>query len=144
MMTDVAVKVIQDHLPGPTPCAEFNVGELVNHIAGAEGHEPSVGFTMETLERIARGRIPTGPNPNIALFEIVIHGWDLAKSTGQEFEVSNEIGEAGLAITERIFLNNCDLRGEDKQFGTEITVPPGASPFDTTLALTGRDRHWSR
>ena len=108
MMGAVALKVSQDHLPGPTPCAEFNVEKLLNHIAGAEGHEPGVGFTMETLERIARGQIPTGPNPNIALFEIVIYGWDLAKSTGQEFEVSNEIGEAALSAFSSITVTSVE------------------------------------
>ena len=137
----IASNVTEGHLSSPTPCSEFDVAALVNHLAGFEGKGHDADVAMENLTRLSRGDFPASSNPNIDLFEIVIHGWDLAKSTGQHFSVSNEVGEAVLRIAERIFRNR-DIRGEGKPFGAEIAILPGASPFEKALALTGRDRQW--
>ena len=138
----IASNVTESQLSGATPCSEFDVKGLVNHIAGFEGHQPDAGVAKENLSRISRGDFRASSNPNITLFEIVIHGWDLAKSTGQELRVSDEIGEAIFGITQRIFRNH-DRRGEGKAFGAEISIADGASAFEKALALTGRDSNWS-
>ena len=86
----VASNVTESHLSGPTPCSEFDVKSLVNHMAGFEGNQPDAGLVMESLSRLSRGDFPASPSTNIALFEIVTHGWDFAKSTGQELRVSSD------------------------------------------------------
>ena len=138
----IASNVTESQLSGATPCSEFDVKGLVNHIAGFAGPQPDAGFAMENLTRLSRRDFPASSNPNITLFEIVIHGWDLATSTGQELRVSDEIGEAIFGTTQRIFCNH-DLRGEGKPFGVEIIIADGASAFEMALALTGRDPNWS-
>ena len=138
----IASNVTEGHLSGATPCSEFDVKSLVNHIAGFEGHKYDVGFTMDNLSRLSRGDFPTSSSANITLFETVMHGWDLAKSTGQELQISDEIGEAIFGITKRIFRDH-DRRGEGKPFGAEISIADGASAFEKALGLSGRDPNWS-
>lgn len=138
----IASNISQGHLSGPTPCSEFDVAALVSHVAGFEGRGHGADFAMENLRRLSRGDFPASSNPNIMLFEIVIHGWDLAKSTGQEFRVSDEVGEAILCITRRIFRNH-DLRGEGKPFGAELGIADSATAFEKALAVTGRGQGWS-
>ena len=107
----VASNVAETQLSNPTPCSEFDVKGLVNHIAGFEEHQGDAPLAIENLSRLSRGDFPASSSINITLFEVVIHGWDLAKSTAQELNVSDEVGRGILGITQRIFSNH-DLRGK--------------------------------
>ncbi len=73
----------------------------------------------------------------VALNEVVVHGWDLATATGQDFAVA----EADLAIClelARAFSTpeTAELRGD--AFGPVIEVPDGASDLERLLGLMGR------
>ena len=138
---DIASNVTEGQLSGATPCSEFDVKGLVNHVVGFEGRQHDAGFAMENLDRLSRGDFPASSSANITLFEIVMHGWDLAKGTGQELQVSDDVGEAIFDITQRICTN--DRRGDGKPFGAEINIADGASAFEKALGLSGRDPNWS-
>jgi uncharacterized protein (TIGR03086 family) len=55
----------------------------------------------------------------VGLAEVVIHGWDVAVATGQDYAVDDDVAEAVLAH-----------------------IDPGACAFDRALALSGRDPEW--
>lgn len=133
---EIASNVKTDQLDGPTPCSGFTVGDLVNHLAGDDG-----ASAVDNLAILARGESPRGPNLNIDLFEIVLHGWDLAVSTGATLQVSDALAEELLQITRRVCID--ERRGGGKPFANEVRVVATAPAFDKALGLSGRDPGWS-
>jgi uncharacterized protein (TIGR03086 family) len=78
----------------------------------------------------------------VALDEVLIHGWDLARATGQSYEPTD--AEAG-AVLPIVTPDPEDPEGRDRGelFGPVVTVPDDASSFDRVLGLAGRDPAWS-
>lgn len=74
----------------------------------------------------------------IALDELVIHGWDLAKATGQPFTAT-----AGDLATLLDMLGGVPPEGTPGLFGPVVPVPAEASALDRVLALTGRRADWT-
>jgi uncharacterized protein (TIGR03086 family) len=82
------------------------------------------------------------PAPAIAsmiLKEMVVHGWDVATATGQEFHCSEEVAKMVLGVVEEY----AEIYRQYKGFAEPVAVPDGASAFDRALALSGRNPHWS-
>jgi uncharacterized protein (TIGR03086 family) len=73
----------------------------------------------------------------IALDELIIHGWDLAKATGLPAGYDGPELEAVYAL-----LQNVRSGGIEGLFGPVVAVPSGASPLDTVVGLAGRDPSW--
>jgi uncharacterized protein (TIGR03086 family) len=166
--------VTADQLVLPTPCAEYTVRDLIEHVDGA-----ATGFAA-----LARGDDPPDDEPTgapaaavpdwrdgvakhvwalgeawrdpaawrgsstvagglelpnerwgkIALTELVVHGWDLAKATGQPFELAEP---ALRACYEHVaeFVPNAPVAG---LWGPAVGVPEDAPLLDRLLAITGR------
>lgn len=77
----------------------------------------------------------------VALNEVLVHGWDLAVATGQEY--------APDAAATEMCLQQAGQVGESPEareglYGPVVPVPDDAPPFDRLLGLTGRDPSWSR
>ncbi|MFI7600612.1 TIGR03086 family metal-binding protein [Actinoplanes sp. NPDC049681] len=83
--------------------------------------------------------MPAAMVGGMVLGEIVIHGWDLARATGQEPRWEDEV----LSFLHDEVARTADLGREVKAYGPEVPVPPTASPLDRILGLTGRDPGWS-
>lgn len=79
----------------------------------------------------------------VALDEVLLHGWDLAAATGQRYEPSDAEAAAVLPFVtppddpEQAAAQRAGL------FGPARPVPDGATPFETVLALAGRDPGWT-
>lgn len=73
----------------------------------------------------------------VALDEVVIHGWDLAVATGQDYELTDQ----ELKTTTN-FVAAFDVPRDGSMFGPIVEVPDSASPLDRLLGLTGRDPAW--
>ncbi|MGW0661910.1 TIGR03086 family metal-binding protein [Streptodolium elevatio] len=81
------------------------------------------------------------PAPEIAKMivkELVVHGWDVAKASGQEIVCAPETAEIVLAVVEEY----AETYREYKGFADPVELPAGASAFDRALALSGRDPGW--
>ncbi len=74
----------------------------------------------------------------VALDEIALHGWDLARATGQTYDCDD--ATAGAL---RPFVEGFDEGGTPGMFGPSVAVGPDPSPFDQVLARSGRDPGWS-
>ncbi|HEX2316822.1 MAG TPA: TIGR03086 family metal-binding protein [Thermomonospora sp.] len=72
--------------------------------------------------------------------EMAVHGWDVAKATGQEFGVSEEAGEFLLGVVEEF----AEMYRQYDGFGDPVSVDASAPAFQRALALSGRDPHWTR
>ncbi|MEU5881299.1 TIGR03086 family metal-binding protein [Spirillospora sp. NPDC047279] len=70
----------------------------------------------------------------VALNEVVVHGWDVARSSGQPYEPPAEAVEACIG-----FLGRSPGEGP---FGTPVPVPDDAPPLDRLVGLAGRDPGW--
>ncbi|OIJ63118.1 TIGR03086 family metal-binding protein [Streptomyces mangrovisoli] len=75
----------------------------------------------------------------VAADELVIHGWDLARATGQEYDPDPVALEASYG-----FLR---AAAEDPSrgggiFGPVVPVPDGAPLLDRAVGLSGRDPAW--
>ncbi|WP_405160457.1 TIGR03086 family metal-binding protein [Nocardia sp. NBC_01499] len=73
----------------------------------------------------------------IALDELVIHGWDLAKATGQPFTAT--AGDLAVLLD---LLRATPPEGTPGLFGPVLPVPAEACALDRVLALTGRSAAW--
>ncbi|MGW7242868.1 TIGR03086 family metal-binding protein [Streptomyces sp. NPDC054804] len=162
-------------LAGPTPCAEYDVKALVNHLfhvvvefrkLAAKG---SVDFTrtpdrvgegVDWRERFAQAAevlvaawsvpgaeegtagtmdMPARTLGSMALLDLAVHGWELARATGQRepsvdpavvAELAGQV--AGLAPAARAM----------GMFGEPVAVAEGAPEFERLLGVTGRDPGW--
>jgi uncharacterized protein (TIGR03086 family) len=76
----------------------------------------------------------------IALNEIVVHGWDLAAATGQEFSGDPELLQAALGFVRASAAENPN--GTPGLFGPPVPVPDDAPLIDRLIGLAGRDPAW--
>lgn len=162
---DLVRTVGQERLGDPTPCAEFDVRGLVNHLEWvaemfeslAEGgprleQGPYGGDFPERVERTLaaweRPRVWEGTSPamgmpmavlaHMFLVDMVVHRWDLARAVGEPYEPDVEAVARALDFTERM-VETGRKRGA---FGPPVAVPGDAPPFDRLLGVIGRDPGW--
>ncbi|MEV7001376.1 TIGR03086 family metal-binding protein [Streptomyces sp. NPDC093982] len=76
----------------------------------------------------------------VAADELVIHAWDLARATGQEYAPD----PAALQASHDFLLASVDDPGRDSIFGPVVPVPAGAPLLDRAVGLSGRDPGWRR
>ncbi|MFF3853242.1 TIGR03086 family metal-binding protein [Micromonospora sp. NPDC002575] len=94
--------------------------------AALEGVSPGMGLPQETVGEMA-------------LIDLTVHAWDLARATGQPYEAAPAVIATLVAFMDRM--------GEMGQrmgaFAAPVTAPPNATPLDLVLTRMGRHPHWS-
>jgi uncharacterized protein (TIGR03086 family) len=78
---------------------------------------------------------------SLILWEYQVHGWDLAKATGQSWSPPAAASEESLGFAPTMLTD--DYQGEGKAFAPRVQVPDTAPPLDRLLGLSGRDPAWS-
>jgi uncharacterized protein (TIGR03086 family) len=178
---EVARNVKPDQLDAPTPCPDWDVRGLVNHLmfwsafrselAARKQNAPAddpvteeTDFTRDpewaaTLESrlaqvsaawgepgategetgLAGGSMPASLIGTMMLGELVVHGWDLARATGQPLEVDDATAEAVYGMVATMAPQGREMGA----FGPEVEVPADAPPLDRLLGLSGRDPSWT-
>ena len=149
-------------LDAATPCDEWDVRALVNHMldslrwfAGVPDGQSSPGPSPtppdllgdDPVEQYEEARQATleaykrpgaldkhGSTLGIALVDQLLHGWDLARATGQDATMPADLAEAGFNMIEGRMPN--DKRGG--VFKPEVEVAAGATPQQRLLAYAGR------
>ncbi len=169
--TDRVVAAVRpDQLADPTPCADWRVRDVINHlvtgnllfaatVAGTErpdrsrdhlGDDPLGAFrasVSQLSEAFAKHDVlsgtyatPVGEGPGaqlvqMRLAELIVHGWDIAKATGQ----STDFDPALVAVARRGYEHAPVLpRGEGKPFREAKPEPAGATDADRLAAFLGR------
>ncbi len=118
-----------DHL-GEDPAAAFRrSGQALRRAFG----EP--GALRETYQG------PLGPAPGVFLVQVRIvellgHGWDLARATGQTADYPAELAERALAQARDGLTDRRD--GPGAPFAAEVPVPAGAPAIDRLAGFLGR------
>jgi uncharacterized protein (TIGR03086 family) len=182
-MTNLLDRVTDGQLTAPTPCDEYTLGDLIDHVGGL-----SQAFTAAARKEFGAGS-PQGPSGNatrlgqdwrtripeqlaalveawrdptawegmtqaggidlpadvagrVALNELVIHGWDVARATGQPFDCDTSALEACWELlAERATADQ--ETGDDDPFGPVIDVPADAPLLDHLIGLSGRKPSWT-
>ncbi|MGW0041980.1 TIGR03086 family metal-binding protein [Rhodococcus sp. NPDC003348] len=172
--------VRDDQLSAPTPCREYTVADLLDHIDGL-----ALAFTLaarkQPLEVGPSGRgdrlpddwrdhiatrldelaqawrdeaawsgntraggvdLTGGEAGRVAMNEVVVHGWDVARATGQSYLVDDASVNGA-----RDFVAQFSGPGTEEArsglFGPEVAAPADATPLERLIALTGRDPRWT-
>ena len=74
----------------------------------------------------------------VALDEVVLHGWDLAKGTGQAYEPD----PASTAVVTGFLTESRKEEVPESLFGPVVQIDDDARAFDHALGLAGRDPAW--
>jgi uncharacterized protein (TIGR03086 family) len=177
------VRAVPDAALGrPTPCPDYSVGDLIDHVNGL-----SLAFTAAAVKDIEmsgtegpsadaaqlgrdwRTRIPAqlacladawrdpaawtgmtqaggvdlpgGVAGLVALDELVVHGWDLARATGQPYACDEASLDAVHAFVAQ-FSEPGQEAARQGLFGPVVDVPDDAPHLDRVIGLTGRDPGW--
>jgi len=165
--------VRDDQWGQPTPCAEWAVRDLGNHlIAGNHlfarallGGLPSASPTaseprpdqwaaayresadallaafgspgvMDRVVTVPFGAIPGVAALHLRLVEALVHGWDLARATGQSPRCDEELAEQALGFTRAKL---AEVPPERSPFGPQQPVVEDAPALDRLAACLGRD-----
>lgn len=78
----------------------------------------------------------------VALDEVVVHGWDIARASGQPYDADPEHVELCLR-TMGPQPGEDRPAGDDVAFGRPVEVAPDAPPLDRLVATLGRDPSWA-
>jgi uncharacterized protein (TIGR03086 family) len=91
---------------------------------------------LDALVEVPWGKVPGRIAVSGYVQEILTHGWDLAKATGQPTEGDPELAAFVLATACRILPP--DRRGGEVPFGPVIEVEADAAPYAQVAAWLGR------
>jgi uncharacterized protein (TIGR03086 family) len=162
-----------DQFGDPTPCDDWDVKKLLDHIiggclmfaSGADGRRDDAidgrhvrdGNHVDLYRHASRAalesfrapgalersfKLPWGDTPGsaalgLALTDAAVHGWDLAKATGQDAQIDDDIAEALYSMTTSMMAPKGRYpRGE--AFQDPVEVSDGAPSAERLLAYLGR------
>jgi uncharacterized protein (TIGR03086 family) len=72
------------------------------------------------------------------IMETVLHGWDVARATGQDYHCDEQLARAVLTTVQA----QADMFRQYQGFAGIVPVPDDAPAFDRALGLSGRDPQW--
>ena len=72
------------------------------------------------------------------IMETALHGWDIARATGQEYRAGAALGQALLETVRA----QAEMFRQYQGFAEAKTIADDASAFDRALSLSGRDPAW--
>ena len=112
-----------------------------DHLATYRNASATLDAAVDGIEDVeATADFFLGQMPISAALETIsgdnlVHCWDLARSTGQDFDPPDDLVEATTAIFGALITD--DLRAVGS-FGPEVEVPEDASALDRLLGFCGR------
>ena len=89
---------------------------------------------MERPCAVSYGPVPGEVYCGHRFLDVLVHGWDVATSTGQDTTLDVDLVEACLAVIEP----QIDMLVASGAFGTRLDVPEGSSSQTKLLGLLGR------
>ncbi len=91
---------------------------------------------LDALVEVPWGKVPGRVAIAGYVQEILAHGWDMARATGQPTEGDPELASWVLAFTRRVLPP--EPRGGEIPFGPVVPAPPDATPYAELAAWLGR------
>jgi uncharacterized protein (TIGR03086 family) len=84
--------------------------------------------------------LPMATLGQMYLVDLVVHGWELARATGQPYEPEPETVSRALDFTDQMV----EMGRQRGAFGPPVPVPDDAPALDRLLGIVGRDPAWTR
>ena len=156
---DTSVTGLLDHLVGLTSAFARAAGKLPGGTAQADAANPPEDWRTrlpaQLDELVEAWRKPDAwegtaeaggvemPAPimaAVALDELVVHGWDLAVATGQQYRADDESARRCLEFAESV---GDDPEARAGLYGPAVPVPADAPVLHRLLGATGRDPAWT-
>ncbi|MFD8495393.1 TIGR03086 family metal-binding protein [Amycolatopsis sp. NPDC059657] len=178
-MADLLAGIKDDQLGLPTPCPDYTLGDLIDHIDGltlaftfaatkeklpVDGAPPSgdasrlgegwrervdarltalaaawrVESAWQGMTKAGSFDLPGEIAGVIALDELVIHGWDVARAADLPYEPT----APEVAVCAKFLAPSADDRKVGDAFGPAVPVAEDASEVDRLIGLSGRDPGW--
>jgi uncharacterized protein (TIGR03086 family) len=95
----------------------------------------------EGMTQAGGQELPGAIAGRIALDELVVHGWDIARATGQRFDCdAATLDEVETTVRRVRGGNDGDIPG---LFGPVVAIADDANVLERVLGLAGRDPDWS-
>ena len=174
----IAGGVRSDQLSATTPCNDWDLHELLNHIilwtaysAERRARDEQVpeeltnrdfvaepGYAADYAAQLDKAvtawsdpaawqrdlNVMGSPTPAadvaaLLIAEMVLHGWDAAKASGQRYTARDDV--AGPVLT--AVHANAELFRKYQGFADAVPVPASAPALDQALAESGRDPAWT-
>jgi uncharacterized protein (TIGR03086 family) len=160
--TDRLEAVADDQWANPTPCTDWDVRQLVDHVIEIQRQIPEgLGVSVDdgaderekwkavraaaiealrqpgVLERTMPGRggeVPVEMALIPRLSDLLLHTWDLARATGSDERIDPDAAAVVLEFLEP----NDEILRSTGTFGPKIDPPPGADAGVQLLCFSGR------
>ena len=84
------------------------------------------------------GAMPAADIAAMLIMETVLHGWDVARATGQDYRCGADLAQAVLGTVQA----QGDMFRQYQGFAVVVPVPDDATTVDRVLGLSGRDPQW--
>jgi uncharacterized protein (TIGR03086 family) len=171
----VVAAVREDQWDDPTPCPEWDVRGVVQHLVVGHhvfaralrgeavsalpseppspplvtAYETSAAAMLEAFRApgalegavtIPFGTVPAAVSLHLRLVEALVHGWDVARATGQQPRYDDALAEQEVGFTRSLLPQVPEGRSP---FGPSLPVPDDAPPIDRLAGLLGRDVGWA-
>jgi uncharacterized protein (TIGR03086 family) len=94
---------------------------------------------MDALVDLSFGPTPGAEYARQLFLDLLIHGWDIAKGSGQDATLAPDLVEACMPIAE--FLTG--MVGDGGAYGSRLRIATDADPQARLLAILGRRADWS-
>jgi uncharacterized protein (TIGR03086 family) len=172
--TATKVAGAQDQLDTQTPCSEWTVRRMLDHLLWGQqmfasgptggtvappagpppelvGDDPTAQYedarkatidayaqpgALEGMVKGSNGDVPAAQVLGIAFCDQLIHGWDLARATGQDTTMPPDLASAALMMLDGRVPD--EARGPGKNFQAAVAVPGDASDQDKLIGYCGR------
>ena len=116
--------------PGYQAAYTAQIGRAVQAWSDPRAWEGDIGVMGDAT--------PAADVAAMLIMEMVLHGWDVAQATGQEYTCEATVAEAVLETVQA----QAELFRKYEGFKDATNVPDDASALDRALALSGRDLQW--
>jgi uncharacterized protein (TIGR03086 family) len=155
----------------PTPCREFDVTALVDHLVGthhflaaaagseaapvdgepAERHRTAGAAAIDAWARrgvdgsVALGghELPASFARDLHVLEAYVHAWDLATATGRPFAPAPEVTDVAWEAARAVISDDARSAEPGAPYGPETVPEDGADDVARLIAFTGRDPDWT-
>ncbi len=163
----VVASITADQLDHPTPCADFAVRGVLEHMIGGatafaaafrgetpaepDLSDPLGGLGPALTDLFAAISAPGALDRTIAapfgevsgdtfarfvVLDGIVHGWDMAVATGQDYNPPDEL----VAAVDAFARQALDPLRDGQTFGAEVEPASDATPIERLAAYTGRRR----
>jgi uncharacterized protein (TIGR03086 family) len=95
----------------------------------------AVPGAMDRIVTLPFGEMPAAMAVNVAIFDVTIHAWDLAKATGQSTDFAPDVSDAAYRVAQTMLSDEWRAAG---MFGPAVAVAADAPAADRLAALAGR------